>query len=43
MRFEYHSKARDVGQALSVIGISSLAFYIVGAEIYKKHRKRLES
>lgn len=39
VRFEYHSKARDVGQALSVIGISSLAFYIIGATIYKKHKK----
>lgn len=39
VRFEYHSKARDVGQALSVIGISSLAFYIIGATIYKKTRK----
>lgn len=37
VRFEYHSKTRTVGQALSVFGISSLAFYIIGAEIYKKH------
>lgn len=39
VHFEYHSAARDVGQALSVIGISSLAFYIIGAGIYKKHKK----
>lgn len=39
VRFEYHSEARDVGQALSVIGISSLAVYIIGTAFFKSKNK----
>ncbi len=36
IRFEYHSKARNIGTALSVIGIGGLAVYIAGAMLLKK-------
>lgn len=36
VRFEYHSKARDIGTALSVIGTGGLAVYAVGIMLLKK-------
>ncbi|MGN1136573.1 MAG: YfhO family protein [Oscillospiraceae bacterium] len=36
VRFEYHSKARDIGTVLSIIGISGLAVYTAGMMIWKK-------
>lgn len=36
IRFEYHSKARDIGTAFSVIGTGGLAVYTLGMMILKK-------
>ncbi|MGN1304692.1 MAG: YfhO family protein [Oscillospiraceae bacterium] len=36
VRFEYHSKARDIGTVLSIIGISGLAVYTAGMMIWRK-------
>lgn len=39
VRFEYHSKARDIGVAASIIGTAGLAAYIVCVIIYKRKNK----
>ena len=36
VRFEYHSKARNIGTVLSIIGISGLAVYTAGMMIWRK-------